>query len=73
MTGTEIREKTDAELEHLLLERTDELMHIRIQDATGVVDNVRATRGAKKDIARIKTIQNERKRAQAGTTAGEKS
>lgn len=40
-----------------------------MQSATGVVDNVRGAREARKDIARIKTIQTERERAQAG--AGE--
>lgn len=60
------------ELEQFLRERNDDLMHFRVQSATGVVDNVRASREARKDRARIKTIMNERKRAQAsGAAAGE--
>ena len=69
MKANELREKTDQELDQIVLDRTDTLMHYRMQRATGVVDNVRGAREARKDIARAKTIQNERKRAQAG--AGE--
>jgi ribosomal protein L29 len=38
-----------------------------MQQATGVVDNVRAARNARQDVARIKTIMNERKRAASAT------
>ena len=71
MKANELREKTDPELEQIILDQTDALMHYRMQSATGVVDNVRGAREARKDIARIRTIQNERKRARAG--AGEAS
>jgi large subunit ribosomal protein L29 len=56
----EIREKNDDELSQLLRERTDALVMFRMQMVTGQVDNVRAARNARKDIARIKTIQRER-------------
>jgi large subunit ribosomal protein L29 len=69
MKANELREKTAQELDQIILDRTDALMNYRMQSATGVVDNVRGAREARKDIARIKTIQNERERAQAG--AGE--
>jgi large subunit ribosomal protein L29 len=63
----ELREKNDAELVQILTDRHDDLMHFRLQMATGVVDNVRSAREMKKEIARIKTILNERNRAaQAG-------
>jgi len=68
----ELREKNDAELEQLLTDRHDDLMHFRLQMATGVVDNVRSARETKKEIARIKTILNERSRA-AQTGAGEQN
>ncbi len=54
---------TEQELEQKLLESTDNLMQFRMQMATGVVDNVRGAREARRDIARIKTIINERGRA----------
>lgn len=69
MKANELREKTAQELDQIILDQTDALMNYRMQSATGVVDNVRGAREARKDIARIKTIQNERERAQAG--AGE--
>jgi large subunit ribosomal protein L29 len=61
----EIREKTDDELRQLAVDRTDDLMHFRLQMATGVVDNVKLARTARRDIARIKTILGERARTGA--------
>jgi len=51
---------TDDDLDVRLRERRDDLVTFRMQMATGVVDNVRAAREARRDIARIKTIQQER-------------
>ena len=73
MNAKELREKNDDELKQLIQERSDELMHFRLQMATGVVDNVRSSRHASREIARIKTILNERKRAAATADAGEKN
>ena len=72
MKAHELREKNDAELQQLLTDRTDDLMHFRLQMATGVVDNVRSSREARKEIARIKTILNERKRAET-SAAGDQN
>jgi len=67
VNASELRDKTDDELRQLIVDRTDDLMHFRLQMATGVVDNVRLARAARRDIARVKTILNERARtAQAG-------
>ena len=66
-----LREKTDEELGQILRERTDVLMHFRMQMSTGVVDNLFAAREARKDIARIRTIMNERKRAAGRQASGE--
>ncbi len=73
MRAAEFREKTADELEQMLRERTDDLLAFRMQVSTGVVDNVRAARETRKDIARIKTIQNERKRAQQSEPQGDKT
>ena len=62
MRANDLREKTDEELIVLMRERADDLMHFRLQMATGVVENVRLARKEKRDIARMKTILNERKR-----------
>lgn len=60
MKAREIREKTDDELRQMLQERSAALVSFRMQLVTGQVDNVRAARNARKDIARIKTILHER-------------
>lgn len=66
MNASELREKTDTELQQLLVAKRDDLMHFRLQMATGVVDNVKLSRNARRDIARIHTIVNERARTAAG-------
>lgn len=60
MRARDLRERTDEELGQTLRERRDDLVAFRMQMATGVVDNVRAAREARRDIARIKTVLRER-------------
>jgi len=64
----DLRELTEDELEQRLRERNDALMAFRVQMATGVVDNTRGARDARRDIARIKTIMRERELAAAKGT-----
>ena len=71
MKTRELREKTDDELRRFAVDRTDDLMHFRLQTASGVVDNVKLAGTARRDIARIKTIQGERARAKADTGAAD--
>jgi len=54
---------TQDELENRLRERRAALMNFKMQQATGVVDNVRGSRNARRDIARILTILRERELA----------
>jgi len=68
--ATELREKTDEELDQILIEATEDIMHFRLQMATGVVDNVRKGRQARRDIARIRTILTERRRDASAAPAG---
>ena len=70
MKANELREKTDQELDQILVDRTEDIMHFRLQMSTGVVDNVRRAREARKDIARVKTILKQRQRAEQASTAG---
>lgn len=65
MKARDIREMTAEELEHRLRERRAALMAFKMQHATGVVDNVRGARNARRDIARILTVLGERERAVA--------
>ena len=67
MKANELREKTDDELSQILVDRTSDIMHFRLQMATGVVDNVKNGRDARRDIARVKTIQGERARNAQGS------
>lgn len=65
MKAREIRELTDEELQQQLKERNEALWAFRMQMSSGVVDNVRGARNARRDIARIKTILRERELAEA--------
>jgi large subunit ribosomal protein L29 len=56
---------TSDELAQRLRERADSLIAFRRTSATGAVDNVRAARTARRDIARIKTILRQREMAAA--------
>jgi len=59
----ELRELTEEELDQRLRERREALTTFRLQMATGVVDNVRAAREARRDIARIQTLLREQELA----------
>ena len=71
MKAAELREKNNDELIELIAERNDEIMHFRLQMATGQVENICKHRTARREIARIKTILNERKRAEVSADAGD--
>ena len=62
---------TDDELLRTLSERRQELFNLRFQSATGALDNSARLRSAKREIARILTVRQERDSKQAkgqGTT-----
>ena len=65
MRPRELRDLTDEELEHKLHERRQELFNLRFQSATGALENSARLRLAKREIARILTVRNERE-AQIG-------
>jgi large subunit ribosomal protein L29 len=56
----DIRELTNEELQQQLKERNEALWAFRMQMSSGVVDNVRGARNARRDIARIRTILRQR-------------
>ena len=66
MKISEIREMTDAELETKLKELKSELLNLRFSHATGQLTNPKQMNVAKKDIARIKTIQTARRNGNKG-------
>ena len=67
MKASELRELSDTELNKRIGERQSDIVHFRLQQATGVVDNVRAARTARRDIAQMKTILRQREIAAKGT------
>lgn len=62
MKARDLRQMTDDELMLKYEELKDQLFKLRIQKTIGQVDNPAKFKLIKKDIARILTILNERKR-----------
>ena len=62
MRARELRELSDEELVRQLRESREELFNLRFQAATGALENSARLGLAKRDIARILTIQAERVR-----------
>jgi large subunit ribosomal protein L29 len=60
LRARELRELSDEELERRLAERRQELFNLRFQSATGALENSARLRLAKREIARILTVRNER-------------
>jgi large subunit ribosomal protein L29 len=63
--ATEIRLKTDEELQGELRSLKEELFNLRFQNATGQLENPMRIREVKKDYARIKTILRQRELGRA--------
>ena len=64
---SELRELTDDELDHRLTESRQELFNLRFQAATGALENTARLKLAKREIARILTVQTERQAPAAKT------
>jgi large subunit ribosomal protein L29 len=60
MKVSEIREKTQAELQKELTELKSELFKLRFQLATNQLENPMKVKYVKKSIARVKTVIRER-------------
>ena len=60
MRPSELRDLSDEELEEKLHERRQELFNLRFQSATGALENSARLRLAKRELARILTVRNER-------------
>lgn len=61
MKAVEIRKLSESELNKKLFDLQSELFNLRFQMATGQLENPAAIGNVKQDIARVKTIQTERK------------
>ncbi len=63
MTIADLRQKTDDELKAQLLDLRKEQFNLRFQAASGQLENTAQVREVRRNIARIKTLQTERKAA----------
>ena len=57
---SELRELSDDDLAHRLAERRQELFNLRFQSVTGALENTARLKLAKREIARILTVQHDR-------------
>jgi large subunit ribosomal protein L29 len=62
MKAAELRESTKEELERKEQDLRKELFNLRFQQATGEIENPMRIRTLKKDIARVLTVANEKKK-----------
>ncbi|MGI6297755.1 MAG: 50S ribosomal protein L29 [Saccharofermentanales bacterium] len=60
MKPSEIREKSNDELNQELLDLKEELFRLRFQHATNQLENPLKLRTVKRDMARVRTILRER-------------
>ena len=70
MRARELRDLTDEELENRLADTRQELFNLRFQSATGALENSARLKLAKREIARILTVVNEREAEKARATSG---
>ena len=63
MTSKEIRDLSPAEIETKIRETRDQLLQLQLRKQTGQVEKTHELRLLRKDIARLLTILNEKKRA----------
>jgi large subunit ribosomal protein L29 len=61
MTSKEIRDLSPAEITTKLREKREQLLNLRLRKQTGQVEKTHEIRLLRKDIARLETIQNQKK------------
>lgn len=67
MVASELRKKDTAELGTELLARLREQFNLRMQKGSGQTPRSHLFRSVRRDIARIKTVMNERRREGTGS------
>jgi large subunit ribosomal protein L29 len=60
LRAKDLRDLTNDELVQRLADSRQELFNLRFQSATGALENTTRLKLAKREIARILTVQNER-------------
>ena len=67
MNAHELRDKTPDELRDQLVQLNMEVFNLRFQAATGQMENTARMRQVRRDVARVKTVLNEKAAAAAST------
>ncbi|ETX27448.1 50S ribosomal protein L29 [Roseivivax isoporae] len=65
MNASELRDKTPDELRDSLVQLKKEAFNLRFQQATGQLENTARMRTVRRDIARVKTVLNQKAAAAA--------
>ncbi|NQV82351.1 MAG: 50S ribosomal protein L29 [Rhodospirillales bacterium] len=65
MKSEDVRAKSEDELKQQLLDLRKESLNLRFQKVSGQLENTVRVREVRRDIGRIKTIINERRRTAA--------
>jgi large subunit ribosomal protein L29 len=60
LRARDLRDLTDDQLDQRLIETRQELFNLRFQSVTGALENTARLKLAKREIARILTVQHER-------------
>ena len=61
MNAQEVRAKSEDELKESLIDLKKEQFNLRFQSATGQIENTARIREVRRTVARIKTVQQQRK------------
>ena len=67
MSAADLRRKTDDELTDQLHRLRKEAFNLRFQMATGQLENTNRRRVVRREIARVKTVLTERRRAKSAS------
>jgi large subunit ribosomal protein L29 len=67
--ASDLRANTDDQLQDELLQLKKEQFNLRFQRATGQLEGTARLKVVRRDIARIKTVMHERRRAPASSAA----
>jgi len=60
MNAQELRDKTPDQLREELASLKKEAFNLRFQQATGAIENTARMRNVKRDVARVKTVLNQK-------------
>ena len=60
MNASELRDKTPDQLRDQLVQLKKEAFNLRFQQAGGTMENTARMRAVRRDVARVKTILNEK-------------